>query len=121
MSGEETPTDDSSLEKEAKKKVVSFPKKSKRAPVPPPEVEPEPQPTANPEVVEYLTTLVERAKRGEIQAFGFAAVTHEHVVLHSMLVSGEYQNSLVAAVAYLSHTLISQNMHVDDDDTSEAS
>jgi hypothetical protein len=78
---------------------------------------PAPSPTVNPEVVAYLTTLLARAKRGEIQAFGFASVDHEHVVRHSLYVgSGEYQNGLVAAVAYLSHELVAQNLSEDEED-----
>jgi hypothetical protein len=111
---EETPTTDS-----GKKTVVSFPKKSRRpAPAAPAAPEaPAPSPTVNPEVVAYLTTLLARAKRGEIQAFGFASVDHEHVVRHSLYVgSGEYQNGLVAAVAYLSHELVAQNLSEDEED-----
>jgi hypothetical protein len=92
------------------KKVVSFPKKSKRAAVPIPEtVEDDSPPSADPHVVEYLTTLLERAKRGEIQAFGFAGVTQDFVAVHSFYAGeGDYRASLVAAVSFLSHNLVAE-------------
>jgi hypothetical protein len=111
MSEEDTPTAD------PKKKVVKFPKKSKREPEPPPVLEAESPPKVNPAVVEYLATLLEQAKRGEIQAFGFASVCPDHIARHSLYIGGgEYQNSLVAAVAYLSHELIAQNMAYEDEE-----
>jgi hypothetical protein len=92
------------------KKVVSFPKKSKRAAVPiPASVEDDSPPSADPHIVEYLSTLLERAKRGEIQAFGFAGVTQDFVAVHSFYAGeGDYRASLVAAVSFLSHNLVAE-------------
>jgi hypothetical protein len=95
----------------AKKKVVKFPKKSKREAATPAAVVDDSPPTANPHVVSYLATLLERAKRGEIQAFGFAGVTPDYTAIHSFYGgTGDYRNDLVASVAYLSHSLLEESL-----------
>jgi hypothetical protein len=106
-----------------KKKVVSFPKSKRHVPANTQVVDVAP-PTVSPEIVEYLTTLLERAQRGEIQALGVAHVGADDVVRHGFHTGpGPYRHALVAAVAYLAHDLAAEacgDDHSEDDDEGAA-